>query len=102
MNHGQIVAIDRPEQLKATIESVSSIEVAFKQKVKITDLQLPKVNEVKKEGDKFRLYTNQIHQVLLAVLDFARKNDLEIIDLRTLKPSLEDVFVKLTKKKYAN
>ena len=29
MNHGEIVAIDRPQNLKNTIQSTSSIEVAF-------------------------------------------------------------------------
>ena len=30
------------------------------------------------------------------IIDFARKNGLKIVCINTLKPSLEDVFVKLT------
>jgi len=33
---------------------------------------------------------------LLSLIDFARENNLQIISLNTLRPSLEDAFIKIT------
>ncbi len=99
MNYGKIVAVDRPEELKHTIESTSSIEVAFKKEVKAGRLMFGGVNQVKKTGDKYRLYTQETNKVIGLLVDYSKKSDNEIISLRSLEPSLEDVFIKLTRRK---
>jgi ABC-2 type transport system ATP-binding protein len=58
--------------------------------------KIPSVNEVRKEGDKFRLYTHDPANVLSGLWEYAKTNDLKPISLTTLGPSLEDVFVRLT------
>jgi len=99
INHGKIAAIDTPERLKRTVESLQSIEVAFE--VPPLDAlkglgELPYVGEVVKEGDKFRLFTDDPSSVLASVWNYAQSNELKLITVNTLGPSLEDVFVKLT------
>jgi ABC-2 type transport system ATP-binding protein len=99
INTGKIVAIDSPEKLKRTIESLQSIEVAFERAAQdvVDDLKgLSNVNEVVKQGDKFRLFTNDPAGVLAELWSYANSNGLKMITLNTLGPSLEDVFVKLT------
>jgi len=96
MNYGKIVAIDRPEKLKHTIESTSSIEVAFRKAVKKEELRFEEVSEVKKIGDKFRLYSGKIENLIPLLVKYSQDSGNEIISLKTLGPSLEDVFVKLT------
>jgi ABC-2 type transport system ATP-binding protein len=99
INHGKIAAIDTPEKLKRTAESLQSVEIAFEdtpQNVQKTLGELPNVNEVMKEGDKFRLFTSDPSSVLASTWDFAENNNLKLITVNTLGPSLEDVFVKLT------
>ena len=98
IDHGRIAAIDRPENLRRTFQSVQSVEVAFDRPSEALDAlrKLPGVREAKKQGDKFRLYTADIHRVLYHVTDYAKANDLHIVTLNTLGPSLEDVFVQLT------
>jgi len=99
INRGTIVAIDSPEKLKRTIESLQSIEVAFDKATPTMsgDLNgLPKVSEVVKQGDKYRLFTDDPSRILAEVWDYANSNGLTIITLNTLGPSLGDVFVKLT------
>ena len=99
VNHGRIAAIDSPERLKGAIRSVQSIEVAFDPAfpVPAEDLeQLPHVSEVRKEGDKFRLFTEDPPVVLEGVMAYARARRARVISVNTLGPSLEDVFIRLT------
>jgi ABC-2 type transport system ATP-binding protein len=99
INKGKIAAIDPPERLKKTIQSVQSVEVAFDEtplKIMSELEKIPLVNEVRKEGDKFRLYTDDPTNVLSSLWEYAKAKNLKPTSLNTLGPSLEDVFVKLT------
>ena len=99
INKGHIAAIDSPERLKKTIQSVQSIEAAFDpvSLIRIEDLeQIPHVSEVWKEGDKFRLITEDPPGVLDGVMKYARDHNVRVISVNTLGPSLEDVFIRLT------
>ena len=99
MNHGKIIAINRPEILKQTIQNVSSIEVALEKSVSPNELKLQGVTSVKKIGDKFKLYTEDPGVAIPLLVKYFQDSDNKIISLRTLGPSLEDVFVGLTKNK---
>jgi ABC-2 type transport system ATP-binding protein len=99
INRGRIAAIDSPERLKKTIQSVQSIEVAFESAAprRREDLQqIPNVSEVRKEGDKFRLFTEDPSSVIAAVMEYANANNTKVLSITTFGPSLEDVFIKLT------
>jgi ABC-2 type transport system ATP-binding protein len=99
INQGRIAAIDSPERLKSTIQSVQSVEVAFStiSANREEDLrQLPGVSEVRKEGDKFRLYTRDPSVVIAAVMEYAQGHNTRVLSINTVGPSLEDVFIKLT------
>jgi ABC-2 type transport system ATP-binding protein len=99
INKGNIVAIDAPEALKKTIQSVQSIEVSFDHNSanQLDELShLPMVNEAQKAGDKFKLYTEDPSELIDAVVDYAQMNKLKIVSIATLGPSLEDVFIRLT------
>lgn len=99
INRGRIAAIDSPERLKSTIQSAQSVEVAFDRAAagREDDLrQLPGVSEVRKEGDKFRLFTQDPSDVIAAVMEYAKVHNTRVLSITTLGPSLEDVFIKLT------
>ena len=99
INHGKIIATDTPEKLKRMMKSFQSVEVAFE--IIPPDAlkklgELPEVSEVVKEGDKFKLFTNDPSSVLASAWNYAQSNNLKLITVNTIGPSLEEVFVKLT------
>jgi ABC-2 type transport system ATP-binding protein len=99
INHGRIAAIDSPERLKKTIQSAQSVEVAFDSAVphRKEELKLiPKVSEVRKEGDKFRLFTEDPSVVIPAIMEYAKAGNSRVLSMTTFGPSLEDVFIQLT------
>ena len=99
VNRGIIAAIDAPERLKNTIQSVQSVVVSFdhssaQQLDEIHHLSM--VNDAIKEGDKFRLYTEDPATVIESVMAYAHTRNLRVTSISTLGPSLEDVFIRLT------
>jgi ABC-2 type transport system ATP-binding protein len=99
IDRGRIAAIDSPEQLKKTIQSVQSVEVGFdRQSQEIQDglRRIPSVNEIRKEGDKIRLFTDDPPAVLPEIVAYAERGKLKVLSLTTHGPSLEDVFIRLT------
>ncbi len=99
INHGKIAAIGTPEKLKRTVQGLQSVEIAFETTPinALSDLKdLPNTREVVKAGDKFRLFTDDPSSVLASVWNYAQNNNLKLVTVNTLGPSLEDVFVSLT------
>jgi ABC-2 type transport system ATP-binding protein len=99
INKGTIAAIDAPERLKKTIQSVQSIEFSFDHNApdQLDELRrLPMANDARKAGDKFKIYTEDPSAVIDAVMAYARSRNLRVISITTLGPSLEDVFIRLT------
>ncbi len=100
INHGRIAAIDSPEKLKSRSSGLQSIEVSFSKKAGNSDLiRIHGVNDVKKLGDKWRLYTDDTSMVIDGLVEFTKSRKVKIISLNTLAPTLEDVFLKLVREK---
>ncbi len=98
IDKGKIVTVDRPEKLKALMESRQVIEVSFIAPKGLEDKlkRLSCVTDVLMLGDKCRLQVNEVSEAIPSIIDFARENNLKIVSINTLKPSLEEAFVKLT------
>jgi ABC-2 type transport system ATP-binding protein len=99
IDHGHIAAIDTPERLKRTFQRVQSVEVALEPDGQIHGeslAALPGVSTSIKMGDKWRLYTEDPSALLPLVVDYARAEDLRVVSLSTLGPSLEDAFLEIT------
>ena len=98
INHGKIAAIDAPEKLKMRIGGLQRVEVSFDTPVDASCFHnMSGVISVRRSGDKLRFYTNEPGRVIYQLVDYSRSNNLEIVMLTTLTPTLEDVFVKLTR-----
>jgi len=98
INHGEIAAIDNPENLKMKSSGLKSVEVSFNKPVSPSEFsEIPSVTQVKKIGDNIRLYTDEPYSVVSNLVDYARSKGLLIVSINTLAPTLEDVFIKLIK-----
>jgi ABC-2 type transport system ATP-binding protein len=102
INHGQIAAVDTPENLRAQSMELQYIEVAFNKIVNTQEFsENPSIAKTVPAGNKVRIYTADPATVIAFLAEYAKKNDLRILSLNTMMPSLEDVFLKLIREKEA-
>jgi len=100
INKGRIAAIDTPGQLRETVRASQYVMASFdgrspdQGEVHI----LPGVERVAREGDRLLLYTQQPGRTAVALAGLAEREGLEVRELSTRKPSLEDVFLFLTER----
>jgi ABC-2 type transport system ATP-binding protein len=96
---GKIIAMDTPSTLKAKAEEKPAVEIVFKaplpQAAEQLGQRLPDA-VVMKVNDKVRVYGGDTAIVLEAVLKYAREIGTGVASVNSLKPTLEDAFVKLT------
>jgi ABC-2 type transport system ATP-binding protein len=98
INHGKIAAADSPERLRTRSSGLQSVEVSFDKAVSVEELRkISDAREVKKLGDKMRLYVDDPGETIKKLVDFARSKSVQIVSVNTLAPSLEDVFLNLVK-----
>jgi ABC-2 type transport system ATP-binding protein len=98
--NGKILRIDTPEALKSSAEEGSIIDVSFKSTPLklIEDLSriLLELNVVATSQNNIRIYGGSPAGILEKVLHYARDSDIEISGVNSVKPSLEDAFIKTT------
>jgi ABC-2 type transport system ATP-binding protein len=102
INHGQIAAIDTPENLRAKSMELQYVEVVFNKPVNLQGFSdNPNITKALLAGNKVRIYTANPSAVIEFLADLAKQNSLRILSLNTMMPSLEDVFLKLIREKKA-
>lgn len=99
INHGRIVAVDTPDQLRDAMESSQYVEVDFAgpepEERELRELE--GVQRLARQGSLLLLYTENPGRTVVALVGLADREGLNIRELATHKPSLEDVFVVLTR-----
>ncbi|MHA1491700.1 MAG: ATP-binding cassette domain-containing protein [Promethearchaeota archaeon] len=96
INKGKIVGLDTPENLKKLFQENQTIGVTFERNVKKEELEkMGSIKEVNKIKDGWVLLVPEINLALIEIIEFAKNNKLEIKELNTLQPSLEDIFLKI-------
>lgn len=110
IDKGKLITIDSPKNLEDKL-STNKIQIIVedpKEKIDILKNKIPeiiKIEFVKKESKKEKLYEFTIKEnedIRKKIIDIAKGEGINIIELRRVESSLEDVFVSLIDKKEGN
>jgi len=96
INHGRIISLDTPENLKKLTQEYKAIDFYFNNRVDITKIEkLASVREVQKVKEGFHVIVEDFHESVCEIVDFIKQNHLIIKQLNTHQPKLEDAFLKI-------
>lgn len=95
MDNGTLLALDTPGALINQLHGVSRITTAAALRADQLDA-LPGVCRVERDGDLFRLHTDDVAATNGALFALAQQTNVALRDLHVQQPSLEDVFLHLT------
>ena len=97
VDHGKIIALDRPRRLIAEHFSESTITFESDGEPDLDGLRrLPGVTIAASNDGTVELFSADISSTIGALLDYAAENEIRIADLHVRRATLEDVFLKLT------
>ncbi len=99
VDHGDLVALDSPLKLKASIPGNNILEVSFSTVPEgwlETLRSLPEVQDVKAEDQVFRIGSNNGPKTTAELIEKARDAQVEIISLSVQSTTLDDVFMHYT------
>ncbi len=100
MNHGRLIALDEPRTLVSQARGRARIEFRITAPVQITDLrQIPFVESVAEKHGAYVLLCADASHALVELVKWIERERLELEDLHVTRPTLEDVFIKLTRRK---
>jgi ABC-2 type transport system ATP-binding protein len=106
MDRGEIVALDTPRNLVLNLQSDSAIEFRVPAQVTASEIEkqrflqllsgLRDVKQVDVRKDVYVLYTDNLQNSLLDLIQQAAAQSIEFADLQTRTATLEDVFIHMT------
>jgi len=98
INEGKIAAIDTPDRLRSAIQARQYVEVVFSdKKLSTQDVKtLSGVSSVDSADNFMRAYTEKPGKTATEIVCLAKSKNMEIEQLCTRKPSLQEVFLYFT------
>jgi ABC-2 type transport system ATP-binding protein len=94
---GKIVAFDTPEHLKTVVQGAPIVEASFNRMMESSIVkQLDAFGQVEVKGNMIRVQAKNASETIKVLTNFAEERSLEIVYMNTVRPSLEDAFVRLT------
>jgi ABC-2 type transport system ATP-binding protein len=102
MDHGKILALDTPENLKHSIgiDTIVTIKSPGDQDSLAAALQkgVEEITKCRKTDDGLELHVSGADRILARVIGVAESAGYEVADISVAEPSLETVFINLTGK----
>lgn len=93
---GKIVNIATPENMKSVV-GTPIVEASFDSPIKSTMVRgLEAIGELRVDGCKVRIFTREVSKVIEALTVLSKEHGPKIDYVNTVRPSLEEAFVKLT------
>ena len=99
MDHGKVIALGTPRELIASLEAEHVLEFAVGEGAAVDAATLRAIEGVcsaaRRDGT-WQLQVTELHRAMPALLAELRREGVQLTELRTHSPTLEDVFVSLT------
>lgn len=97
MDQGNLIALDTPSGLIKGLESDSAVEFQYEGNFLTEELEtLDGVKQVGKHKDTYVLYTDNLQETLISLIQFTSEKQIQLINLQTRTSTLEDVFIHMT------
>lgn len=97
--HGKIRITDTPENIKSQAKEIEILEIELEQiseNFKNNLLSFDGIDKVLMDENHVHFHTKNLGQVISPIMKFIQEHDAKIRSIKTLAPSLEDAFVRLT------
>ena len=95
--NGKIVRIDTPRALEESVQETPILEVTFDTPQPIHDSIFDGLfSSIQSRGKKIRIYTSDVSETISTLSRLSAEHGFKITELNTLRPSMEDAFIKLT------
>lgn len=97
IDHGQVIALGSPRELKARSGGATRIEVRLSKPETNGDLKtLEGVADAREVDGAYVIHSHRPPQVIVAMVKYLEARGNELVSLEIATPSLEDVFIELT------
>ncbi|HUL35960.1 MAG TPA: ABC transporter ATP-binding protein [Candidatus Eisenbacteria bacterium] len=97
VDHGKVIALGSPRELKQKSEHTSRIEARFARPASNGTLKgLEGVNDVRELNGVYVLHCHKTAPAIVALVKHLEAESNELVSLEIFTPSLEDVFIELT------
>src|SRR5437016_602158 len=100
IDHGKLLALDSPAQLKRSVPGGYLIELQLRGDVPdsfaMSLRALPGVVEIKAEQERVRIYADRAEGLLANAMRLASEQGVNVTDAHVAEPSLENLFLHLT------
>jgi len=96
---GKIIVIDTPNALKRLAQADEILEIKVEKagdELRRTLAGIPGVLQVAGENNLVKLYISSLNDVMLDIAGALKRNGVALNSIRTVLPSLEDAFVRIT------
>jgi ABC-2 type transport system ATP-binding protein len=102
MDHGKILALDTPAQLKRTVgaDTIVTVKASGDQHALVAVLEggIDGVTRVREVGNGVELHVKVSDRIVPRIVDVVEAAGLDVVDLSVAEPTLETVFINLTGK----
>ena len=96
INHGKIISLDTPENLKKLTLEYKAIDCYFQEDINEREIeQLKNVKEIQKVRGGCHIIVEDIDDALYELINFFKINNIKVKQLCSHQPKLEDVFLKI-------
>ncbi|MBY8980746.1 MAG: ATP-binding cassette domain-containing protein [Candidatus Lokiarchaeota archaeon] len=96
INHGKIITLDTPENLKKLTQDYQAIDLQFVNGVNKQEIKnLRNISEVQETQEGIHVIVEDIHESICELVDYIKTQDVKIKQLSTHQPKLEEAFLKI-------